>query len=155
VRGDPVEPIQPAFDGQPPNSDANSRLEAEGSGLPERTTVVVVVAGALAVVEVAANSLRLAVVVAGPWRRAAANSRCGGRRTRVRRTGAVAVDRPDATAARTGAGLATLAGCTARAASCGSVSAAPFTTAAPPPAIAAADAAIAASLPVEVASVAA
>jgi hypothetical protein len=50
---------------QPPNSDANSRLEVDGSGLPGRTTVDST-GGLEAVVEVVANSVRL--VVEAWWR---------------------------------------------------------------------------------------
>jgi hypothetical protein len=52
----------PGFPAQSPNSDANSWLEADGSGLPGRTTVDVGATGALAVVEVVANSVRVEVV---------------------------------------------------------------------------------------------
>jgi hypothetical protein len=56
---------------QPPNSDANSRLEADGSGLPARTTDDAGAGAAAEAVEAEVNSVR--GVVAGPvnsWRRA-------------------------------------------------------------------------------------
>ena len=51
----------PGFGAQPPNSEANSRLDADGSGLPERITVDET--GGLEAAEAAVNSACVAVVV--------------------------------------------------------------------------------------------
>jgi hypothetical protein len=137
------------FGAQPPNSDANSRLEADGSGLPVWTTLDAGAGGAVEAVEAETNSARgvaLAVNSWRGWRLARADGpACAG-----------AVARPLAVAEAalgTGAAVccATCRGWAARALCAGARA---FTTTAPPP-IAAADAAIAANLPADPNSVAA